>query len=152
MMPMRPLFHPILHAAHLIEALLRDALAPTGLQPRQARILVAIAERQPVSPATLARAFDLAAPTMTVMLTRLERDGLVGRRTEPGRARPAVWLTPAGTALVPRIGRAWAAVDQRLRDRIGGNAIEAFSRCALDIRDALGGHAPHDRRETGEDQ
>ena len=141
---MRPLFHPILHVAHLIEARLRDVLAPTGLQPRQARILAAIAEHQPVAQAALARAFDLAAPTMTVMLARLERDGLVRRHAEPGRFRTAVSLTDKGAALVPLIDRAWAEVDALLRARVGHRELEAFSRAALRLRDALGGRAPHD--------
>lgn len=141
---MRPLFHPILHVAHLIEARLRDALAPTGLQPRQARMLVAIAEQQPVAQAALARAFDLAQPTMTVMLARLERDGLVRRHAEPGRFRTAVSLTEQGAALLPLVDRAWAEVDMLLRDRVGTDGIEAFSRAALRVRDALGGRAPHD--------
>jgi DNA-binding MarR family transcriptional regulator len=140
---MEILFHPILHAAHLIEAHLRDALAETGLQPRQARVLMAIAEFGPIKQVQLAQAFDLAPPTMTVMLTRLERDGLVNRHSKAGDKQTSIALTPAGLALLPKIERAWLSVDGFIRQSFGAAEAEAFSRAACLLRDALGGKPPH---------
>jgi len=137
------MFHPILHAAHLIEARLRDALAPTGLQPRQARMLMAIAESGLLKQAHLAQAFDLSAPTVTVMLVRLERDGLVNRHSSADSKQTAIALTEAGRALVPKIALAWMQVDETLCDCIGTSQAEALSRAACNLRDALGGKPPH---------
>ncbi len=147
---MRALFHPILHAAHLIEARLRDALAATGLQPRQARMLMAIAELGPIKQSQLAQAFDLAPPTMTVMLTRLEHEGLVDRHSQAGNKQNAIALTDAGRALLSDIERAWLSVDHHLRHCFGDTEAEAFSRAALHLRAALGGKPPH--RCEGEDR
>lgn len=140
---MRPRFHPILHVAHLIEARLRAALDPVGLGPRQARMIAAIAEHQPVGQAELARAFDLSPPTLTVMLARLARDGLIRPANGGGRSRKAVELTDAGRALVPRIDAAWAQVDAQLAAHAGAERIEMLSRLALGTLDALGAPVPH---------
>ncbi|WP_108984250.1 MarR family winged helix-turn-helix transcriptional regulator [Candidatus Phycosocius bacilliformis] len=147
---MRPLFHPILHAAHLIEAQLRDALAPIGLHPRQARMLMAIAENGPLKQAQLALAFDLAPPTVTIMLTRLARDGLINRHSVADQKQTAIALTEAGRALIPEIERAWMQVDRMLCHSIGTSQAEGLSQTARKLRDALGGKPPH--AKLGDDE
>ena len=141
------LFHPILHAAHLIEERLRAELAACRLQPRQARILFAIDTQGPISQADLARAFDVSAPSMTVMVGRLVRDGLVVASPVAGGKRQVLALSTTGRRLIPEIEQAWSAVDELIRQELGSGPAEALSTAALQARDALGGRAPHERLE-----
>lgn len=137
-------FHPVLHTAHLIEELLRKELNRLGLQPRQARIIVAIGSCGPLSQAALAMAFDVSRPSMTVMIERLVRDGLVDRQHTQERKRSLVMLSEAGTLLVPLIEQAWSRVDNELRERLGDELRQALGAAALQARDVLGGRAPHE--------
>lgn len=139
------LLHPILHVAHLIEERLRAELAASGLQPRQARILVAISAQGPISQADLARAFDVSAPSMTVMIGRLIRDGLVLALPVAGGKRQLLALSDKGQDLIPIIEQAWSVVDDLIREKLGDGPAEALSIAALKARDALGGRAPHER-------
>lgn len=137
-------FHPVLHTAHLIEELLRRELGSLHLLPRQARMLVTIGSHGPLSQAALAKAFDVSRPSMTVMIERLVRDGLVDRHPAQDRSRPLVRLSDAGAALVPSIEQAWTRVDAELRQRLGEQLWLALGDAALRARDALGGRAPHE--------
>jgi DNA-binding MarR family transcriptional regulator len=136
------LFHPLLHAAHLLESELRQGLGATGLQPRQARLLVAVGEHQPISQAALATAFAVSAASMSVMVVRMERDGLLIRHGDDGGFRTAISLTDRGVAELPRIKTAWEQVDERLREAMGEENAKRLSRLALTLRSALGGSAP----------
>jgi DNA-binding MarR family transcriptional regulator len=136
------LFHPILHAGHLVEAELRKGLTDIELQPRQARLLMALGQHQPVSQATLAASFAVSAASMSVMVVRLERDGLVQRHGENATFRTALSLTDHGRSLLPKVEAIWSAVDARLRTLLGDDQAEQLSRLSLALRDALGGAAP----------
>lgn len=109
----------------------------------------AIAEHEPVAQASLAKAFDVAPPSMTVMVQRLERDGWVCRHDSDRDFRTSVTLTDKGRNVLPAITQAWARVDAELRDAIGDKEAKGFSRAALALRNSLGGEAPHDHlKET----
>src|SRR3954463_10991131 len=59
----------------------------------------------------LAEAEAVAQPTMTTLVTRLEREGLAERRPDPADARAVlVAVTAAGRAALERQGRERAAV------------------------------------------
>lgn len=137
-------FHPVLHAAHLIEELVRRELGSLGLQPRQARIIFAIGQFEPLSQAALAKAFDVSRASMTVMIERLVRDELVERYVAINQKRPLVRLSEAGAALLPSIEAAWTRVDVALSERLGSELQHFLGVTALQARDALGGRAPHD--------
>ncbi|MFO6446119.1 MarR family winged helix-turn-helix transcriptional regulator [Erythrobacter sp. NE805] len=137
-------FHPVLHAAHLIEDMVRKELGCTGLQPRQARIIVAIGGSGPISQAALAKAFAVSRPSMTVMIERLVREGLVDRQHAEGRKRSLVRLSDSGAALVPKIEQAWSRVEDALREILGPELQHGLGGAALRARDALGGRAPHE--------
>ena len=139
---MAHLFHPVLHAAHLLESKLRDELVDSVLQPRQARLLDAIDRYGPATQASLSRLFAVAPASMSVMLARLERDGLITRQMQAGAHRNDVGLTDLGRAALPAVAAAWNATDAALRHALGPEGAEQFSRSALQLRDALGGSGP----------
>ena len=68
---------------------------------------------------TALAAFEaIAQPTMTTLVGRLERDGLVTRESDPADARAVlVTLTPEGLTRLKRIRKARAAaIEARLRE------------------------------------
>jgi DNA-binding MarR family transcriptional regulator len=139
-------FHPFLHAAHLVEERLRLRLAQYDLQPRQARVIDAIARQEPVAQITLAKMFDVAPASMSVMLTRMEKSGLVERSIDTADARLfQVALTASGRAALAIIQREWIAVDQEITAAIGASAVTELETLSLHLRDALGGKAPHEK-------
>jgi DNA-binding MarR family transcriptional regulator len=141
---MRYLFHPILHAAHLLEEKLRSELKQTNLQPRQARLLVAIAELGPIQQGALARRFHVSPPSMSVMITRLVRADLVVRESGPNNAKDLfVRLTPKGEALLPAIRAAWLQLDAELLHVLGTESAQNFSQSGLKLRDHFGQTGPH---------
>lgn len=123
---------------------MRKELRPLRLQPRQARIMVTMGNLGPLSQAALARAFDVSRPSMTVMVERLLRDGLVDRHQALNQRRSLVRLSERGAALVPAIEDAWTRVDAELGTRLGDELQQALGAAALRARDRLGGRAPHE--------
>jgi DNA-binding MarR family transcriptional regulator len=139
-------FHPFLHAAHLVEERLRFRLAQYDLQPRQARVIDAIARQEPIAQITLAKMFDVAPASMSVMLTRMEKSGLIERSTDPADARLfQVALTASGRTALAIIQREWSAVDQEIATVIGASAATELEMLSLLLRNALGGQAPHEK-------
>lgn len=83
------------HSRRLVEAY--------GLTGPQLATLREVQRQGPVSPGALARAVHLSNPTVTGILTRLERRGLVIRRRSPDDRRSVdVTVTPAGLELLDR--------------------------------------------------
>ena len=138
---------PALHAlarAHRVR--LATLLAPHGLHAGQDVLLLALWEEPGTSQAALAIRLGVEPPTITRMLQRLERSGLVERRADPHDARVLrVHPTPRSRLLEGTVRRAWAQLDEvlaaelgeeaaaRLRElaRAGANALRADGRRSI---------------------
>lgn len=90
--------------ARLLEAALRERIAPHGVAPGQFAQLLALYEQDGVSQSELCRAVQIDQSTMALTLRRMERDGLVSRRpSQQDRRRTEVWLTDRARALEPTL-------------------------------------------------
>ena len=141
----KPQFHLLLHSARLVETELRRALEPLGIGPRQARILVLIHVRGPLSQAEAARIVGVTPASMSTMTDRLLAAGLVSRGGTPRVLR----LTEAGTAALDEIDAAWSEVDAHIAAALGAEDAGHLRRLTLRLRDALGGvglHGPRPER------
>ncbi|WGW04115.1 MarR family winged helix-turn-helix transcriptional regulator [Tropicibacter oceani] len=135
-------FHGLLHSAELVEAELRRRLSPLGLQPRQARVIEAMARIGPVSQAVLASEFQITSASMSTMTDRLLAAGYISRGPDPASRRQNVLeLTDKGRAQLAGIEAAWDAVDDMLAAALGQNANTFFD-LARQVRDGLGGTVP----------
>jgi DNA-binding MarR family transcriptional regulator len=65
----------------------KDSIAPLGLTHGQFFMLVALFEEDGILPSQLADKTALDRPTTTGLLDRLERDGWIERRLDPGDRR-----------------------------------------------------------------
>ena len=93
------------------------ALEPLGISGREAAVLRAISDRDPVSQGEIARAMNVDRTTMVALVDDLQGKGLVRRRQDPeDRRKNAVELTDAGRDTTRR---AADVVERTERDFLG---------------------------------
>src|SRR5262245_33051006 len=91
------------------------ALDELQIHVGQEHLVYRLAIEEGVSQSQLADALCLDASTVTKMLLRLERDGVVERRPDASDARVSrVYLTPRGRALVQPVIDIWTGMEARL--------------------------------------
>ncbi len=118
-----------LHSAaiHLLRGVRREDAA-AGLPPAQLSALSVVVFGGPLTVGALAAAEQVRSPTMTRIVTALERAGLVTRESHPDDARATlVATTPAGRALLLEGRRRRVSL---LEERLGALAPE--ERAALE--------------------
>ena len=90
-----------------------DALAEVGLHVGQEMVLLHLWQRDGLTPSELAGALGVEPPTVTNMLSRMERAGLLKRCRDPEDARcTRVYLTEQGRELRAPVERCWEAVEE----------------------------------------
>jgi MarR family transcriptional regulator, organic hydroperoxide resistance regulator len=98
---------------HRLLAALDDALADLGLSAAEINALACIPDETTVR--DLVTATAQRPSTLTGVLDRLERRGLVERAANPADRRSVlVRLTPDGRTHAARVAEAYAALEQRL--------------------------------------
>jgi MarR family transcriptional regulator, organic hydroperoxide resistance regulator len=91
-----------------------DALADVELHVGQEMVLLHLWQRDGLTPSELAGALGVEPPTVTNMLSRMERAGLLERCRDPRDARcTRVYLTVKGRELREPVERRWEAVEER---------------------------------------
>lgn len=136
-------FHALLHSADLIEKRLTERLAPLGIRPRQARILVAVEAIGPTSQTVLAREFDLTRGSMSTMIDRLLALDLVMRhKSDKDKRGDVVTLSPAGARMVKDIRNAWQDIDNMIESMLGTEKQNLSTELASELKTALGGKIP----------
>lgn len=91
---------------HAVLGLYRDLLAPWGLSYQQLLVLALLWQDEPQSPGRIATALTLDSSSVTGLLSRLERDGLVRREVDPTDRR-RVTVHPTERALEVRGQLGW---------------------------------------------
>jgi MarR family transcriptional regulator, organic hydroperoxide resistance regulator len=100
---------------HRLLAALDDALADLGLSPAEINALACFAGGDSRTVRDLVAATAQRQSTLTGVLDRLERRGLVARAANPADRRSVVVrLTPAGRKHAARVAEAFAALERRL--------------------------------------
>lgn len=98
--------------AHRVQA--ARELAEVGLHPGQEFLLFALFGADGRPQVELANQLRVEPATMTKMLARVERVGLVERRPDPQDRRVSrVWLTAAGRRVEAPLRAAWARLESR---------------------------------------
>lgn len=107
-------------AARNVIALYRPVLEPLGLTHPQYLVMLALWERDPLTVKELSRLLSLDPATLSPLLKRLERAGLVSRNRDPADERAlAVTLTRAGRTLRERALEVPPQVIERLGMDLG---------------------------------
>lgn len=117
---------------------LAELLAPHGLHPGQDALLVLLCAEPGLRQAELARRLAVEPPTVTRMVQRLEKAGVVERRPDPHDGRLArVHPTARARLLEVAVRRAWQDVDLLMERAIGREAAEATIRSLVRATAAL---------------
>ena len=84
----------------------RPSLREHGLSDQQWRVLRVLGEHGTVETGRVAREAFILGPSLTGVLARMERDGLVRRERDPAdQRRSVVEATPKGLKLVEKLSR-----------------------------------------------
>lgn len=119
-MPEPPLAEVLLTFARALRARHAALLAPHGLHPGQDAVLMVLWETPGLRPSALADRLGVEPPTITQMVHRLERGGLVDRRRDPDDARASlVYPTPRARLLEAMVRRAWGDLDAMVIAALG---------------------------------
>jgi homoprotocatechuate degradation regulator HpaR len=94
----------LLQARESVMAHTRPSLRGHGLSDQQWRVLRVLGEHGTVETGRVAREAYILGPSLTGVLARMERDGLVRRERDPGdQRRTVVEATPKGLKLVDKL-------------------------------------------------
>jgi len=126
-MPLR-LVHPVHRATHRI-GLYLDDLRERGLTQGEAHILALLAQSGPANVAALHRGLAHKRSTLTSILDRLARRGLITREVgETDRRTFLVRPTAKGRKLAQRVQRHLSALERAVSRRLSAADIKGFNR------------------------
>ena len=120
----------------------QDFLLSIGLTPGQgqARILISLASSEHVSQRKLADECMLDVTTMSRTLDRLEKQGLIERKRDPGCRRAyQISLTDAGRMKAEEVKEGFVRLEEMLFDGFGQTEMRELSVKLEKIKDNLKG-------------
>ncbi|MBI5278783.1 MAG: homoprotocatechuate degradation operon regulator HpaR [Burkholderiales bacterium] len=110
----------LLQAREAVMAHTRPSLRVHGLSDQQWRVLRVLGEHGTVDTGRVAREAFILGPSLTGVLARMERDGLVRRERDPGdQRRSVVEATPKGRKMVEKLSSTIEAHYQWLESALG---------------------------------
>lgn len=108
----------------------------TDVRPSYGSALLPLFEEDGLRMGELARRARLSKQTMTVLVRRLERDGLVARRVDPSDGRASrVSLTARSRAFEPVAADVLAELDGLVRARVGDERVDELKETLRDLLD-----------------
>ena len=114
-------------SARLVRRLADRRMKTLGLSAGHLPVINALAENEPMSQTALAVYASIEQPTMAATLTRMERDGLVERRADPGDGRSFLFsLTPATRRKLPAMRATIEAIDAEVLGALPEGRRELF--------------------------
>jgi DNA-binding MarR family transcriptional regulator len=130
-------------AARLFARAIDERLRPLGISSGQLPVFFALADGGALTQKALAQMAAIEQPTMAATLSRMERDGLIGRRSDPDDRRSAlVSLTPAALKKVKAVEGAVQAINANALAELDEAARSAFLDALAKVVRALGASAP----------
>jgi homoprotocatechuate degradation regulator HpaR len=98
----------------------RPSLREHGLSDQQWRVLRVLGEHGTVETGRVAREAYILGPSLTGVLARMERDGLIRRERDPAdQRRTVVEATPRGLKMVEKLSRSVEGHYQWLEKSLG---------------------------------
>jgi MarR family transcriptional regulator, organic hydroperoxide resistance regulator len=130
-----PLLVQVCRAQRNLAAAALDAL---NIHVGQENLVYRLAAEEGVSQTQLAGSLCLDASTVTKMLARLERDGVIERRSDADDARILrVYLTSQGKALVQPVLDVWRQMEKQITRGMSEAEILLLRRLLLHIQSNL---------------
>ena len=113
----------------LYDRRLQDMLKEFGVAPGQFAPLVMLFEQDGLTQAELCRRINVEQPTMANTLQRMERDGLIRRKSDTtDKRRALVYLTPRAREIQAKVMESARAVsNQTVKGLSAGDQEDMFS-------------------------
>jgi DNA-binding MarR family transcriptional regulator len=142
-----PLSSAIFRLARAHKGLATRLLRDAGLRPGQELVLMTLWQHGPQRQVDLINALDSDAPTMARSIARLEKSGLVTRRTSPTDRRAViVTASDASLALRDKVKAAWATLEHSTVGSLPGErqqaALRLFAALEMNLAAATRGEGP----------
>ena len=119
-----------------------ELAAPAGQTTARWRVLAAI-EREPLTVAQIARAWNFARQSVQRIADLLERDGLIAYEDNPSHRRAKLLrLTPAGAASLRSIQKAQRAWADDLGARLGAGDLQRATAVLRRVQEAIDAESP----------
>ena len=112
-----------------------DALKPLGLHVGQEIVLLKLCAEEGLTQSVLAQRLEVEPPTMTIMLNRMERAGLIERRPCLQDARVSlVYLTARGRSLELPVREVLRQLEERTLQGLSLTEQALLRRMLIEIR------------------
>src|SRR4051812_39026148 len=119
----------LLQAREAVMAHTRPSLRGHGLSDQQWRVLRVLGEHGTVETGRVAREAFILGPSLTGVLARMERDGLIKRERDPGdQRRTVVAATAKGTRLVDKLSNTVEAHYAWMEGQLGTTKLAQLYR------------------------
>jgi DNA-binding MarR family transcriptional regulator len=123
--------------ARLVSLLLRERLAPLGVQPAQAAALIEIGQAEGLTQKELVARLEVEQPGVARTLNGLEAEGWIRREALAGRAQ-GLHLTDKARAVVPEAARISAEIDRLALAELSrterANLLDALDELVRELR------------------
>jgi homoprotocatechuate degradation regulator HpaR len=117
----------LLQARESVMAHTRPSLREHNLSDQQWRVLRVLGEHGVVETGRVAREAFILGPSLTGVLARMERDGLIRRERDPqDQRRTVVEATPKGLKLVEKLSRTIEAHYEWMEKSLGKQKLAAL--------------------------
>ena len=138
-----PLYTSLLMASHLrLQKQLLDRLKGTGLTLGQPKVLDYLRDHNGASQKAIAQACHMEPGSLSVILTRMEGQGLLRRQAAEGDRRTLhVFLTPQGTLRMEQVTQAFQVLEDQAFQDIPPAQRAAFLQTLQKVYDNLGKEA-----------
>jgi DNA-binding MarR family transcriptional regulator len=116
------------YASRLVQNRFEKVLRPTGFRLPYVGVATELAKAGPLLQRDLAKRYGVEQPTMAALLTRMERDGLVSRKTHPEDKRASlVSLTAKAKSRLPEVKQRLAKEARGFTDGLNDHETEMLT-------------------------
>jgi DNA-binding MarR family transcriptional regulator len=118
---------PLHKASRQLTMYLEEQTRDLGVSPLEGHVLTYLRKYAPAPVGELGRVFGLKQSTLTSLLDRLQRDGLVRREPNPSDRRSLlIHLTGRGGELTARLNRMLERLEDDIRARLRRTEARGF--------------------------
>jgi len=136
--PLLPMLHELASCQHAIERYSARHVRALGLTPAQFDVVAILGSRDDTTLRELSELTLITKGTLTGVVDRLERRGIVRRRADPADGRRTfVELTPSGRRLFARVFPEHLAYVRRAFARLAPSRLERMRRDLASLRDVI---------------
>jgi DNA-binding MarR family transcriptional regulator len=127
---------PLHKASRQITVYLEAQTRELGVSPLEGHVLTYLRMYAPAPIGELVRVFGIKQSTLTSLLDRLEKAGLLRRELNPGDRRSfLIHITDRGRALTTRLNRMLQKLEDEIRDRVRRPEVEGFQAVMSAVED-----------------